>query len=60
MKQDEANHLQFIEPMMATRVDQLPSGNWIYELKFDGYRAIAVKSDKQVRPPRGDKSAQCR
>ena len=39
----------FIELMMATRVKQLPTGNWIYELKFDGYRALAFKTDKEVR-----------
>src|SRR5438309_8410830 len=25
-----------------------PSGDWVYELKFDGIRAIAVKIDKKV------------
>ena len=34
---------------MATRVKELPPGNWIYELKFDGYRALAFKTDKEVR-----------
>jgi ATP-dependent DNA ligase len=34
----------FVEPMMALAVRDLPSdGNWIYEIKFDGYRALAVK-----------------
>ena len=27
----------------------LPTGNWIYEIKFDGYRALAFKADKEVR-----------
>jgi bifunctional non-homologous end joining protein LigD len=35
--------------MMALRVGVLPVGNWIYELKFDGYRALAFKADKDVR-----------
>jgi hypothetical protein len=36
--------------MMAVSVKNLPStGNWIYELKFDGYRAIVIKSDKEVQ-----------
>jgi bifunctional non-homologous end joining protein LigD len=26
-----------------------PVCNWIYELKFDGYRALAFKADKEVR-----------
>jgi ATP-dependent DNA ligase len=40
----------FIEPMQAKLVDTLPSGKqWSYEAKFDGYRAIGVKSGKIVR-----------
>ncbi|HEV8507729.1 MAG TPA: DNA ligase D [Chitinophagaceae bacterium] len=32
-----------IEPMLATLVDEIPvdEQNWIYEIKWDGYRAIA-------------------
>jgi bifunctional non-homologous end joining protein LigD len=40
----------FIEPMRARVVDSPPrSGDWIYEIKFDGYRAIAVKDGADVR-----------
>jgi bifunctional non-homologous end joining protein LigD len=35
--------------MMALPVQDLPVGNWIYEMKFDGYRALAIKADKEVR-----------
>jgi bifunctional non-homologous end joining protein LigD len=35
--------------MMALRVRELPVGNWLYEMKFDGYRALAFKNDKEVR-----------
>ena len=35
--------------MMALPVRDLPTGNWIYEVKFDGYRALAIKADKEVR-----------
>jgi bifunctional non-homologous end joining protein LigD len=35
--------------MMALPVRDLPTGNWIYEVKFDGYRALAIKADKGVR-----------
>jgi bifunctional non-homologous end joining protein LigD len=49
MKQGAANNLFFIEPMMALRAGDLPVGNWIYELKFDGYRALAFKVEKEVR-----------
>jgi bifunctional non-homologous end joining protein LigD len=35
----------FIAPMLLLRTDTLPQGgNWQYELKLDGYRAVAFKS----------------
>lgn len=35
----------FIEPMECLSVPKLPDGSqWVYEIKLDGYRAIAVKS----------------
>ena len=35
----------FIEPMECLAVPQLPNGSqWVYEIKLDGYRAIAVNS----------------
>jgi bifunctional non-homologous end joining protein LigD len=35
----------FIEPMECLSVSKLPEGDrWIWELKLDGYRAVAVKS----------------
>src|SRR5207302_7179712 len=35
---------RFIEPMKPKLLDQPPTaGDWLYELKFDGIRAIAVK-----------------
>jgi bifunctional non-homologous end joining protein LigD len=40
---------RFVEPMKAKLVEKPPAtGDWIYELKFDGIRLIAVKSDKKV------------
>ena len=39
----------FIEPMKALRVTDLPVGDWLYELKFDGYRALAFKVGKEAR-----------
>ena len=39
----------FIEPMQCKPVTALPPGeNWTFEIKFDGYRCIAVKRDKEV------------
>jgi bifunctional non-homologous end joining protein LigD len=36
--------LDFIEPMLDKAVDRLPvKGEWLYELKLDGYRALATK-----------------
>jgi bifunctional non-homologous end joining protein LigD len=40
---------RFIEPMKAKLVDEAPThGDWLYELKFDGIRAIAIKGGKKV------------
>lgn len=37
--------VSFIEPMECLAVPKLPDGSqWVYEIKLDGYRAIAVKS----------------
>ena len=35
----------FIDPMLLLRTDKLPEGaHWQYEVKLDGYRAVAFKS----------------
>src|SRR5258706_2190761 len=39
----------FVEPMKALPVKALPKGpQWIYELKFDGVRALAIKRNRDV------------
>jgi bifunctional non-homologous end joining protein LigD len=40
----------FIEPMLLVPKDALPdqASRWLYEIKFDGYRAIAFKTGGQV------------
>jgi bifunctional non-homologous end joining protein LigD len=39
----------FVEPMKARLEEEPPThGDWLYELKFDGIRAIAVKDGKKV------------
>jgi bifunctional non-homologous end joining protein LigD len=39
----------FLEPMDCERVSKLPiGGEWVFEIKLDGYRAIAVKSKSAV------------
>ncbi|HSH38457.1 MAG TPA: non-homologous end-joining DNA ligase, partial [Chthoniobacterales bacterium] len=41
---------EFIPPMKATPVEKLPGGDeWIYEVKWDGYRALALKHADSVR-----------
>src|SRR5258706_11214442 len=37
---------RFIDPMLLLRTDTLPNDGdrWEYQLKFDGYRAIAFKT----------------
>jgi bifunctional non-homologous end joining protein LigD len=40
---------RFIEPMKARLAEQPPAtGDWIYELKFDGIRLICVKNREKV------------
>jgi bifunctional non-homologous end joining protein LigD len=40
----------FIPPMLLLRTERLPEGSaWRYELKLDGYRAVAAKSAGRVR-----------
>jgi DNA ligase D-like protein (predicted ligase) len=47
----------FIEPMECLAVSRLPHGwQWIWEIKLDGYRAIAVKSGVTTLYSRNGKS----
>src|SRR5262249_37215349 len=40
---------RFIEPMKAKLVERPPAtGDWLYELKFDGIRLIATKGGERV------------
>src|SRR5262245_59124071 len=40
----------FIEPMLLLRSERLPEGpGWLYELKLDGYRALAIKAGGKVQ-----------
>lgn len=41
---------KFIEPMLLLRTESLPEGkDWLYEIKLDGYRALAIKSGGKVQ-----------
>jgi bifunctional non-homologous end joining protein LigD len=35
-------------PMLATLVKETPEGNWIYQRKYDGLRAVAVRNGDEV------------
>jgi bifunctional non-homologous end joining protein LigD len=41
--------IRFIEPMYARLVNKLPEGKeWLYEIKFDGYRCLAGRDSTAV------------
>src|SRR5690606_34411375 len=41
---------KFIEPQLATLVDTVPNGrDWLFEMKYDGYRVLAAISGEAVR-----------
>jgi DNA ligase D-like protein (predicted ligase) len=40
----------FVQPMAVQVVQRLPEGDeWMYEVKFDGYRALLVKNDNSLQ-----------
>jgi len=41
--------VEFYEPMKARSLAEPPPGDWVYEVKFDGFRSLAYKKGKQVR-----------
>jgi bifunctional non-homologous end joining protein LigD len=41
--------MKFIEPMKARLVTAPPGGEWIYEIKLDGFRALALKTGSHVQ-----------
>ena len=44
-----AAEVGFVEPMYALAVKNLPEGkDWLYEVKFDGYRCLAGKDSTGV------------
>src|SRR5262245_38050753 len=41
---------RFVEPMLLLRKDKLPEGDdWLYEIKLDGYRALAIKTGGKLQ-----------
>jgi bifunctional non-homologous end joining protein LigD len=44
-----AHRLKFVEPMKATTGPAPPDdGQWLYEVKFDGFRVLAIKNGPHV------------
>src|SRR5919201_3737107 len=42
--------LRAVRPMLASSASDLPAGDdWSYEVKWDGYRALAIKEDGKAR-----------
>jgi bifunctional non-homologous end joining protein LigD len=42
--------LAFVEPMQCKLVARLPQGgSWLYEIKYDGYRALGINDDNGAR-----------
>jgi bifunctional non-homologous end joining protein LigD len=39
---------EFVEPMQAKLVDSMRPGDWIYEIKFNGYRALALRGGSET------------
>jgi bifunctional non-homologous end joining protein LigD len=40
---------RLLAPQLATLVDKAPAGDWLYEIKFDGYRIMTRIIDGEVR-----------
>lgn len=39
----------FLSPQLATLVSEPPTGDWTYEVKYDGYRILARVTDGEVK-----------
>jgi len=49
-KAGEVTLPDFRAPQLATLVDEIPSGTgWLFEMKYDGYRALAAIAGPEVR-----------
>ena len=50
MSRATTTRLRFIEPQLASPVDQPPEGNhWLHEIKHDGYRSLMVIEGGEAR-----------
>src|SRR4029450_3314562 len=41
--------VRFVQPMKARLLQRPPAGRWLYEIKFDGFRAVALVSGGEIR-----------
>ena len=49
-KKEPAPRLEFVEPMKCQSRPRLPEGeDWVYEIKFDGFRGLAIIERGEVR-----------
>ena len=49
-KRDRNDLPKLVEPELATLVDDVPTGDdWLFEIKFDGYRILTAASGDEVR-----------
>ncbi|MCJ2373429.1 DNA ligase D [Pseudomonas sp. RGM 3321] len=48
-KKSKAVFPETLSPQLATLVDTPPAGNWLYEIKFDGYRILTRIQGEEVR-----------
>jgi bifunctional non-homologous end joining protein LigD len=48
-KKGKGAAVRFVEPMKARLVEHAPPGEWIYEIKLDGFRALALKRGDNVQ-----------
>lgn len=48
-KAPAASTAEFVEPMKARMVERVPTGDWLFEVKFDGFRALAYKEAEAVQ-----------
>lgn len=49
LKGARARRDEDVVPQLATLSDTLPEGDWLYEIKFDGYRILAHLNHGEVR-----------
>ena len=40
---------EFVEPMKAKAARSVPAGDWLFEVKFDGLRALALRQGTATR-----------